>query len=240
LEARDNKVSGTLMGSLPVTQAKGAVLVVDDDEEIIRDTLQRVMEQEGHEVVTAASGQEALVKASLQEFEVVLLDVMMPGLSGMDLLQKLHMEHPDTSVIMVTAVADVQTVIQAMKAGAYDYVFKPFNLEDVVLKVEKALERRQLVLQNKRYRYRLEERVAEQRVRLQKQFVELIQSLAREHAVLYEMETSRRRRGRRTVPLQELPLELQKPMNSVQEFAAALLRIMQERGISPDGMEKRA
>jgi len=214
-----------------VKQDRGPVLIVDD-EEAIRNILRQAMEQEGYVTVAAANGEKALEEASQREFEVVLLDVIMPGLSGMDVLHKLHLGHPDTSVIMVTAVPDVQTVIEAMKSGAYDYVTKPFNLEAVVLKVEKARERRSLVIQNKRYQYHLEEMVQEQRERLQKQFGELIQSLSREHAMLYEMETSSGRRGRRSGLLEQLPQGLRKPIDSVKEFAAALLRIMQERGMS--------
>ncbi len=208
---------------------KGALLVVDD-EGAIRDTLQRTMEQEGYAVITAASGQEALDEVSKREFDVILLDVMMPGVTGVDALPTLHGRHPDTSIIMVTAVANVNTVIEAMKAGAYDYVIKPFDLDDVTLKVEKARERRNLVLQNRKYQSDLEAMVAEQRERLQKQFVELVQSLSREHAVLYQLQSARGRRGQPAEPFEDLPPELRKPMGTVQEFAAALLRLIQERG----------
>ncbi|MCH9002593.1 MAG: hypothetical protein IIC02_08465, partial [Planctomycetes bacterium] len=121
----------------------------------------------------------------------------------------------------------------------YDYIGKPFNLDDVVLKVAKALERRNLVLQNKEYQHHLEEMVEEQRARLQRQFVELIPSLAREHALVYERETSRGRKRGRQEPLEQLPSELRKPISSVQEFAAALLRIIEEgRMLRDKGSEK--
>ncbi|MFH1141242.1 MAG: response regulator, partial [Chloroflexota bacterium] len=217
----------------PMLQSKGMVLIVDDEESICA-LLRAVVEHAGYAATTAGSGEEAMTIAAQKEFDVVLLDVRMSGMSGLNVLAELHRSYPDTSVVMATAVADVQTVITAMRAGAYDYVIKPFDLEEVVLIVDKARERRVLVIQNRMYQRHLAEMVEEQRVRLQQQFKELVQSLAREHAVHYEIETLRSKKGRGAVPPEEMPPELRKPFASVQEFAAAILRLM-EHGKAPKG-----
>ncbi|MFC2041099.1 response regulator [Chloroflexota bacterium] len=119
----------------------GRVLVVDD-EETVRSVLQRTLEVAGYDVATAANGQEALDKVSETEVDAALLDMKMPGMSGMEVLQQLTAHHPQTCVLMVTAVDDAETAIEAMKAGAYDYIIKPFNSDDVVLKLRKATMKR--------------------------------------------------------------------------------------------------
>jgi len=120
------------------------VLVVDD-EEPVRNLLQRVLKEAGYDVVTAVNGQEALDKVSQLNAGVVLLDIKMPGMSGMEVLRQLTANRPETCVVMATAAGDAQTAVEAMKAGAYDYITKPFNRDDVVLKVQKAIEKRDLL-----------------------------------------------------------------------------------------------
>ena len=118
---------------------RGFILIVDD-EEPMRDVLRRTLEAEWFHCDTASSGQEALDKAAIQDFDVVLLDILMPGLSGMDVLRALAKRTHFPKVIMVTSVPDIDTVEEAMKLGAYDYVNKPVNLHDLVGRVRKALE----------------------------------------------------------------------------------------------------
>jgi DNA-binding NtrC family response regulator len=101
--------------------------------------------------MTAADGRAALDKASQQTFDLILLDIKMPGPTGMEVLPQIVNEHPDTCVVMITAVSDTDTAVEAMKLGAYDYVTKPFNLDDLNLRVEKALERKRLVDENRQY-----------------------------------------------------------------------------------------
>jgi len=120
------------------------VLVVDD-EEPVRNLLQRVLKEAGYDVVTAVNGQEALDKVSQLNAGVVLLDIKMPGMSGMEVLRQLTANRPETCVVMATAAGDAQTAVEAMKAGAYDYITKPFNRDDVVLKIQKAIEKRDLL-----------------------------------------------------------------------------------------------
>jgi DNA-binding response OmpR family regulator len=117
--------------------------------------------------VVAAEGNDALWKAFMQDFDLVIMDIKMPGMSGMEVLPKIITDHPDTCVIMLTAVSDVKTAVEAMKVGAFDYLTKPFNLDDLILRVERALERRRLVLENREYQRRLETKVQQQAGQLQ-------------------------------------------------------------------------
>ncbi len=175
-------------------------------------------------MVTAADGQEALDKMSELEIEVVLLDIKMPVMSGIEVLKQLTAYYPDTCVIMVTAVGDAQTAVETMKLGAYDYIIKPFKPADMVLTVQRAIEKRNLWLENKRQRVKLEKRISEQTKQLQELFAELVETLAREHKLLYRLKESQPKGGKPF--LSKLPPELQEPMSSIEEFRDALLRIL--------------
>ena len=199
------------------------VLVVDD-EEAVRNLLQRVLNKAGYDVVTAADGEEALYKASLGETKVVLLDIKMPGMSGIEVLRRLTVDWPDYCVIMVTAVTDLDTAIEALKIGAYDYITKPFNQDDVKQKVQQAIEKWRRQTKEKRRYLELQESITEKTQRMQEQFMELISSPAREHKLLYEL--AGRQAGGGKELLSKLPPELQQPMFSVEDFRDALLRIL--------------
>ena len=199
-------------------------ILVVDDEETVRDLLQRSLEEVGYDVVAAANGEEALFEMSQREVEVVLLDVKMPGMSGIEVLGKLTTDWPDICVIMATAVADVQTSVETMKLGAYDYITKPFNLDDLVLKVQKAIEKRNLQLRNKRLLLELQQSIKEQSERMNLQFNELVNSLAREHKLLHELAAGQP--GSAKALLSKLPPELQEPMSSFEDFRNALLKIL--------------
>jgi len=200
----------------------GRVLVVDD-EAGIRNLLQRTLEDAGYSVVTAASGQEALDKMSEMNIELALLDIKMPGMSGMEVLRQVTINWPDTCVIMVTAIGDAQTAVEAMKLGAYDYITKPFDPNDVVPAIQKAFQQRDVRREEGQRRYRIEEKVREQSDRLQEQFSELVKTLAREHKLLYSLK-DKQPGGKPSFV--KLPPELQKPMSSIEEFRDALLRIL--------------
>ncbi len=124
---------------------KPTVLIVDD-EESIRSILSRKLEFDGYHCEVAADGREALHKASMKSYDLVLLDINMPGLSGIEVLRRLTADYPDTCVIMITAIADTEIYIEALRLGAYDYVTKPFDLDDVSARVKKALEIRRLIM----------------------------------------------------------------------------------------------
>lgn len=203
---------------------QGRVLVADD-EDSVRSLLQRALSQAGYNVVTAADGRDALDKASQLNISIALLDIKMPEVSGMEVLQRLIASQPSICVIMVTALGDAQTAVEALKLGAYDYITKPFNVDEVLQKVQKAIEKRDLRLDDERYRQHLEETIKEQADRLQHQFVELLETLAREHRLLYRLAGQQRGGGSKSF-LSLLPPELQEPMSSVEEFSDALLRIL--------------
>ena len=200
------------------------VLVVDD-EETIRNLLQRTLEETGYTVVTAANGEEALHEVSQQEPEAVLLDIKMPGLSGMDVLARLTYDYPDTCVIMVTGVGDTQTAVDAMKKGASDFITKPFDQKDLVHKLRKALEQKALNVQREQFQSELQQSLRDQSHQMMAQFDELVRSLAREHTLLYEL--TKKQGGNTKEAFSKLPPELQKPMSSVEEFRDALIRILQ-------------
>jgi len=153
-------------------------ILVVDDEPTVREVLVRTLASEGYKCQTAASVDEALAKLSSAEFDLVMTDIMMPGRSGMELLQEVQRQWPDTAVMMITAVVDTQTAIQAMKLGAYDYVLKPFNLDDVRLSVDRALEKQRLILANREYQESLERKVEEQTAEISRTYLGALQALA--------------------------------------------------------------
>ena len=140
-----------------MAKSQGTVLIVDDEEHI-RKIMAIMLGKRGYQCRTAASGPEALEIFAREDFDVVLTDLNMPGMYGLGLLARLKSEAPDTEVIMVTAFATVDTAIRAMKEGAYDYIAKPFNEEEIVLVLEKALERGRLLDENKRLKKEIGDR----------------------------------------------------------------------------------
>jgi DNA-binding NtrC family response regulator len=199
------------------------VLVVDD-EEGVRNLLQRILEGAGYQVTTAANGKEALYKISLGETELVLLDIKMPEMSGIEVLSKLTADSPDICAIMVTSVVETETAVEAMKLGAYDYILKPFDRDDVLRKVLKAIERWKRLSQEKHRYLELQKSIMEKTQLMQEQFTELMNSLARENQLLHELAGKQAGGGKEL--LSKLPKELQEPMSSVEEFRDALLRIL--------------
>jgi PAS domain S-box-containing protein len=137
------------------------VLIVDD-ETVVRRLLLASLAETGHPCLEAGSVEEAKKQLKGNSFAIVLLDIKMPGQSGMDFLSELLADHPDIAVIMISALSDSDTAIACMRKGAYDYIIKPFNTREVILRIEHALEKRRLILDNKIYRDHLEEIVSQQ------------------------------------------------------------------------------
>ena len=133
------------------------ILVVDDDESLRRVT-QLQLEEAGYRVLTAAKGSEALEQIEKDSPALVITDLKMPGLSGLDLLKKIRDSYPQTTVLMITAFGTVQTAVEAMKAGAYDYITKPIDYEELVLVVNRAMERQQLVEEIRSLRLSLDQK----------------------------------------------------------------------------------
>lgn len=195
-----------------------------DDEETVRILFQRVLQAAGYDVNTAADGKEALSFISDGGIDVVLLDIKMPGPSGIDVLGKISTDWPDICTIMVTAVADVQTAVEAMKLGAYDYITKPFDRDKVLRKIRQSIERWQKQAQERQHYLQLEQNITERTRQMQEQFTELVNSLAREHQLLQQLAAKQGTGGKSL--LSGLPPELQEPIASIEEFREALLRIL--------------
>ena len=134
-------------------------ILVVDDEPIIRDILIRKLTSSGYKPVAVEYAFEALDKMREKPFPVILSDIMMPGIDGIDLIKKVRVLYPDTAVVMITAVSNANAAIEALKQGASDYLIKPFNLEEIVISVQNALEKRRLILENRGYQEHLEELV---------------------------------------------------------------------------------
>ncbi|MGD9117325.1 MAG: response regulator [Dehalococcoidia bacterium] len=160
-----------------MTAKKGVILLVDD-EAMIRQLLSQKLSSEGYRCEQAANAEQALEKLEKDSIELVILDIKMPGKSGVQLLPEIKAKYPDTAVIMATAVDDASIAINCMKAGAYDYLTKPFNLEEVGFSVTRALERRRLELENRDYQQHLEHKVEEQAQKIRTSFFNAITALA--------------------------------------------------------------
>ncbi len=119
------------------------LLIVDDDDDMRQD-LARLFRKQGHEVTAAVSGEDALSKAARAHFDVALLDLHLPGISGIDVLAQLKELQPELEALMLTAHSSIETAVEAMRRGAYDYLTKPFRSADLEIHVQKAFEKVQL------------------------------------------------------------------------------------------------
>ncbi|MBM3117955.1 MAG: response regulator [Chloroflexi bacterium] len=157
---------------------KAKVLVVDDEARI-REIVSRRLTEAGYQCTTASDGSSALKKLKTKPIDLVLLDINMPGKSGVEVLKEIKGKYSDTAIIMVTAIAEVETAINAMKLGAYDYIIKPVDHKILLISADRALEKRRLILENKAYQLHLEEKVKEQTEKIRQSFLSSITSLAR-------------------------------------------------------------
>jgi len=135
----------------------GRILVVDDEINI-RGALVTLLEKKRYQVRGAGTGEEALEQLETAAADLVLTDLKMPGMGGMEFLRRLKQKWPDTEVLVMTAYGSIDTAIEAMRCGAYDYLTKPIDRERFPLAVEKALERHALAFENKQLKDRLETR----------------------------------------------------------------------------------
>ena len=123
------------------------ILIVDDDD-IIRESLATVLSARGFECTQAANGHAALEQLKQREFDVVITDIEMPEMNGIQLLESANQLFANTAFIFITAHASVHTAIEALRKGAYDYLLKPLNFQDLAIKVEKLIEHRELIKEN--------------------------------------------------------------------------------------------
>jgi two-component system, NtrC family, nitrogen regulation response regulator NtrX len=130
---------------------KSSVMIVDD-EEGIRESLSGIFEDEGHEVLTAGSGEEALRALKEQTPDLILLDVWLPGVDGLETLKEIKGLNPELPVIMISGHGNIELALKATRAGAYDFLEKPLSLERVLFVAQRALEKRTLEMENKTLR----------------------------------------------------------------------------------------
>lgn len=142
--------------SSQTTQGVRGTILVADDEDGVRESLAEVLRDEGYTVVAAADGTSALEALDRQEFDVVLSDLRMPGADGMDVLRHAHEISPQTLVLLMTAHATVETAVEALRQGAQDYLLKPILFDDVLLKVSRLMQHRQLAWENQLLRRQVE------------------------------------------------------------------------------------
>src|ERR1700756_3792717 len=127
---------------------KARILVVDD-EESIREFLEIMLRKEGYEVTCAEDGQKALDILKKKNFDMVISDMQMPNMTGLELLKNCKDQYPDIMFMMITAFGTTETAVEAMKLGAYDYLSKPFKIDEVRLNISNALRSKNLETENR-------------------------------------------------------------------------------------------
>jgi putative nucleotidyltransferase with HDIG domain len=142
-----------------LASSRTARVLIVDDEAHVRSMVGSTLERRGCEVQLASSGREALELLAMNEYDLVLTDIVMQDLNGIALLERIHMEHPNLPVVMVTAIHDISVAIDSMRRGAYDYLLKPFERDHLMNTVERALRHRQVLEESQNYQQSLEQMV---------------------------------------------------------------------------------
>lgn len=137
-------------------ERRNSKVLIVDDEKVIRDSFSRVLLKEGYVVEAVESGRLALERAAEEPFDIVVLDLKMPGLDGMETLRELKEKDPDVVSVMITGYPTIESAVQAVKLGAYDYLTKPCSPEELRIVMARAAERRKLSFENEQLRRRLE------------------------------------------------------------------------------------
>src|SRR5881409_2575473 len=163
-------------------QPNAVKCLVVDDEPRLRRVLVRLLEGEGFSCSEAGSDTEALEMLQHDPVPLVISDLRMPQMDGVTLLREIIARWPTTAVIVVTAVAEVESAVACLQLGALDYVAKPFHLDEVRARVSQALDKRRLIIENRNYQQGLEERVEAQARRIEELFLEGV------HALVFALE----------------------------------------------------
>src|SRR3977135_1121174 len=132
-------------------------LLVADDDPGLRESLERTLTREGYRVLLASDGRAALERLQDSAIDLIVTDLKMPGLTGLELLRAAKAIAPDVDVILLTAFGTVEEAVKAMKDGAYDFLTKPFRREQLIKLIDKALERRDLIEQNRALKKQLDD-----------------------------------------------------------------------------------
>lgn len=159
----------------PIPAPQGRLLVVDD-EESVRRVVAELLEAEGYFTESAASAHEALDILRTQPFDLVLTDIKMNGRDGLWLLEQVHRNHPDASVVLMTGFGQVDTAVRALKHGAEDYLTKPIRIHELSASIERALQSRRLRIEHRAYQQGLETAVREKTRQLEAAYVEVNRS----------------------------------------------------------------
>lgn len=130
-------------------------ILIADDEKPIRDSLKMVLEDEGYSTETAADGEEALQKIQKENYDIVITDIKMPKLDGMQVLEEASKISPESFFLIITAYASVKTAIDALRFGAYDYLIKPVEFDDVIIRIKRLIDYKKLAVENKTLRQRI-------------------------------------------------------------------------------------
>lgn len=133
-------------------------ILIVDDEEVLQDILSSLIRKEGHQVLAAHSGEEALSLLEREEVDLVLLDLMLPGISGQEVLREIRRTDPEQVVVVITAFSSIEGAITAMRQGAFHYIPKPFKNDEVLITIRKGLEQRRLTTENRELREQLRQR----------------------------------------------------------------------------------
>ncbi len=137
-------------------EVKSRILVVDDDNNA-REMMERRLARSGYDCVTAPSADEAASLLEQETFDLMLLDIVMPGKFGTQFLPEVVKQYPDMAVVMVSAVGNDSIAANSMRAGAYDYIAKPVDFEELITRVYRAIDRRNLVIKNRQYQQMLDQ-----------------------------------------------------------------------------------
>jgi DNA-binding NtrC family response regulator len=138
-----------------LANSRTARVLVVDDEAHVRSMVGSTLERRGYDVKLASSGREALELLAMNEYDLVLTDIVMQDLNGIALLERIHMQQPNLPVVMVTAIHDISVAIDSMRRGAYDYLLKPFERDHLMNTVERALRHRQVLEESHNYQQSL-------------------------------------------------------------------------------------
>lgn len=147
-------------GSSPDPEQKARILVVDDEDQVVQ-IFHDLLTQQGYEVVSCDNGDDAITKVTAGRFDLVLTDINLPGVDGLEVVRAAKAADKDTVVILITGYASTTTAIDALRQGAYDYITKPFDLWETAKAIERGLESRNLILENRRLIVQLERANAE-------------------------------------------------------------------------------
>lgn len=158
-----------------------AHLLIVDDEDMVRELLVSTLSREGYTCHQASNAEDGESVFKRQQIDMAILDIMMPGSSGVELLRRIKERAADTAVLMITALSDMDTALSCIHLGAEDYIVKPFNIDRITLTVRNALEKRRLILENREHHLNLEVKVREQTEQIRTAMAEL--NLAYEHTL---------------------------------------------------------